>query len=151
KEKRRECSQSVGPLRTSLAFVYDCSMFGTIDVKVRPIRLALLVDPGNESQIREAIRLSSSLWGGVYFPIVPLYKRMPATWRDAPFKAPLATQVTLGYINAFDPDVFVQYAKEVAAYISEFGRKVIKPDEIWEPLDDRGDLAPKFGLGVFEL
>jgi hypothetical protein len=126
-------------------------MFGSIDVKVRPIRLAYLVDPNNGTQVREAIRLSSTLWGGSYFPIIPVHKRMPATWKDAPLKAPLAKQVTLGYVDAFDPDVFVQYAKEVPGYLSELGREIIKPDDIWEPLETGGDLSPKFGLGIFEL
>ena len=126
-------------------------MFGSIDVKVGPIRLAHLVDPNNATQVREAIRLSLTLWGGSYFPIIPVHKSMPATWKDGPLKAPPAKQVTLGYVDAFDPNVFVQYAKEVPAYLSELGREIIKLDDIWQPLENRGDLSPKFGLGIFEL
>jgi hypothetical protein len=51
-------------------------MFGNIDTKVRPIRLVYLVDPDSAEQVKGAIRLSSTLWGGTYFPILPLYKRM---------------------------------------------------------------------------
>src|ERR1700674_3477235 len=103
-------------------------MFGTIDVKTRPIRLAYLVDPNNTKQVREAIRLSSTLWGGSYFPIVPLYKIMPATWKDGPLKAPAAKNVILGYLEAFDPDILVQLSKEVPAYITKLAIEVVKPE-----------------------
>jgi hypothetical protein len=84
-------------------------MFGSIEVKTRPIKLAYLVDPGNSDHVREAIRLSSTLWGGAYFPIIALYKRMPRTWKDF-LKAPPAKSVILGYLEAFDPDVLVQFS-----------------------------------------
>ena len=82
-------------------------MFGSIDIKTRPLKLAYLVDPKNGNQVRDAIRLSSTLWGGDYFPIIPLHKRMPATWRDKPLKAPPAKGVILGYVEAFDPDILI--------------------------------------------
>src|SRR5207247_6513873 len=85
------------------------TMFGSIDIRTRPIRIAYLVDPNNAEHVRGAIRLSSTLWGGVYFPILQLHKRMPATWRAKPLKAPAAESVILGYLEAFDPDVLVQF------------------------------------------
>jgi hypothetical protein len=126
-------------------------MFGSIDIKTRPLKLAYLVDPNNGNQVRDAVRLSSTLWGGHYFPIIPLYKRMPATWRDKPLKAPPAKNVVLGYVEAFDPDVFVQLSNEVPAFITEIGLEVIKPEEIWRVLDDDRSLSPQFGVGIFEL
>ena len=68
----------------------------SVEIKARPIRLAFLVDPNNSEQVGEAIRLSSTLWGGVYFPIIELHKRIPVVWnvpsplsRHALFAAPL--------------------------------------------------------------
>lgn len=125
-------------------------MFGSIDTKVRPVRLAYLVDPDNAEQVREAIRLSSTLWGGMYFPILPLYKRMPATWSDKPSKAPSAKSVILGYLEGFDPDILVQFCETVPDFIAAAGLEIIKPEAIWRPLGDRS-LAPQFGIGIFEL
>ena len=34
-------------------------MLGTVDIKLRPLRFAFLVEPGNAKQAREAIRLAS--------------------------------------------------------------------------------------------
>jgi hypothetical protein len=124
-------------------------MFGQIDVKVRPLRLAYLVDPHDSTQVRQAIQLSSTLWGGSTFPILPVHKRMPATWKEKPFKAPQASQVMLGSIEAFDPDILVQLGADVPAYVSGLGITIINGDAVWEQLDK--DHSPKFGLGIFEL
>jgi hypothetical protein len=126
-------------------------MFGTVDIKSRPLKLAYIVDPNNTRQVRDAIRLSSTLWGGDYFPIIPLHKRMPVTWRDKPFRTPLSKNVILGYIEAYDPDIFVQFSKSIPQYITDLGLEIIKPDEIWNILDKERNLSPKFGLGIFEL
>ena len=126
-------------------------MIGSIDIKTRPLKLAFLVDPNRGTPVRDAIRLASTLWGGSYFPIILLHKRMPATWRDKPLKAPPAKKVILGYIDAFDPDVLVQFSTALPEYIDETGLRVIKPDEVWETLDEGRSLSPKFGLGIFEI
>src|SRR2546427_11694893 len=122
-------------------------MFGSIDVKTRPIRIAHLVDSNNAEQVRAAIRLSSTLWGGIYFPIIQLHKRMPATWRDGPLKAPAAESVIQGYLEAFDPDVLLQFAGTLPSYIANRGLRIVKPAEVWTPLGERG-LSPKFGIGI---
>src|SRR2546426_12668120 len=125
-------------------------MFGNAEIKVRPVKLAYLVDPNNAKQVREAIQLSSSLWGGAFFPIIALYRRMPATWRDKPFKAPPAKSTILGLIDAFDPDILVQLSKRVPSYISATGLKVIKPEEIWERFSEDNRSSPAYGIGIFE-
>jgi hypothetical protein len=76
---------------------------------------------------------------------------MPATWKSKPFKAPLAKTVILGYIEAFDPDILVQFSKEVPDYIAALGLEIIKPGAIWQGINEERNLSPKFGLGIFEL
>src|SRR5205823_4719936 len=49
----------------------------------------------------DAMQVSSSLWGGAYCPIIPVYKQMPRSWREGPIKAPAAKEVVLGYIYHF--------------------------------------------------
>src|SRR5712691_7543825 len=125
-------------------------MFGKVDTKVRPLKFAFLVDPGKTGQIREAIRLSSTLWGGTYFPIISLHKRMPASWKD-PFRRPPAKNVVLGYLDAFDPDVLVQFSAQVPAYIQATGRKIVNPADVWRTLDEGVGFSPRYGIGIFEL
>ncbi|HMG72806.1 MAG TPA: hypothetical protein VK582_04840 [Pyrinomonadaceae bacterium] len=127
-------------------------MFGNIDVKTRPLRLACLVDPNDAKGIREAIRLSSTLWGGSTFPIIQLYERSPSTWREKPFRPPSAKSVILGYLEAFDPDLLVQFSKTVPDFVSGLGLEIIKPGDIWKDLSEQGRrLAPQFGVGIFEI
>jgi hypothetical protein len=127
-------------------------MFGKVTVKTRPLKLAYLVDPNSGRQVREAFRLSSTLWGGAYFPIITLYKlRMPNTWRDKPLKTPSPKDVILGYLEAFDPDILVQLSRAVPSFITDTGLKIIKPEEIWSRFQEDKSLSPQFGIGIFEL
>lgn len=124
-------------------------MRGTVDIKIRPTKLAFLVDPNSASQVREAIRLASSLWGGVYFPIIPLFKRMPASWREKPLSPPGSRDVVRGYIDAFDPDVLVQFSQSLPSYVADVRLPVVKPCEVWERV---GPLVrPTYGIGAFTL
>lgn len=127
-------------------------MFGSVDIKTRPLKLAFLVDPNSPKQVREAIRLSSTLWGGVYFPIIQLHKKLPATWREEPLRSPSASSVILGYIEAFDPDVLVQIStKSIPQDISNAGLRIIKPEDVWREMDEERNLSPRFGIGLFEI
>ena len=127
------------------------SMVGNVDIKVRPLKLAYLVDPNDKDQVRDAIRLSSTLWGGFYFPILTLHRRMPKTWRESHAKTPEAKKVMLGYLEAFDPDVLVQFSKTVPEFIAKTGLKIIRPTDVWAGLTENGNLSPKFGIGIFDL
>ena len=127
-------------------------MFGSVDIKTRPLKLAFLVDPNSPKQVREAVRLSSTLWGGVYFPIIQLHTRLPTTWREKPVRPPSASSVILGYIEAFDPDFLVQIStKSIPQYISKLGLRIIKPEDVWREMDEESNLSPRFGIGLFEI
>ena len=124
--------------------------FGTIDIKVRPIKIAFLVEPNNKKHVREAIQISSTLWGGAYCPIIPLYKRIPKTWKNGGLEIPKAKDVMLGYIDAFDPDILVQFTDSVPKYIEELKLRIVQPKDIWSLLTKR-DMSPKNGIGLFEI
>lgn len=126
-------------------------MLGYADVKVRPLKLALMVDPNSARQVREAIRLASTQWGGMFFPIVPVHKRMPASWRDRPLKAPPADEVVKGYLDAFDPDILVQFGGELPKYVLDSKLKVLKPENFWSGGRDRNSIEPAYGIGVLDV
>lgn len=126
-------------------------MFGSVETRVRPIRVAHLVDPGATAQVRAAIRLSSTLWGGMYSPIVPVYRRAPRSWKKRGVGRHSAREVVLGYIEAFDPDILFQYCTSIPGYIAELGLQVESPDSVWEPSDTDRSHAPRYGIGVPEL
>jgi hypothetical protein len=73
---------------------------------------------------------------------------MPASWRDY-VKAPPARRVIRGYIDAFDPDVLVQFSRAIPDYLRETGLAIIRPQDVWE--DVEGQLSPRYGIGIYEL
>lgn len=124
-------------------------MIGSADIKVRPLKLALLVDPNSATQVREAIRLACTQWGGMFFPIIPVHKRMPASWRDDTFKPPLAQSVVKGYLDGFDPDILVQFGKELPKYVLDSKLTVLKPEDFWSAGRDANE--PAYGIGVLDV
>lgn len=126
-------------------------MLGSADIKVRPLKLALMVDPNSASQVREAIRLACTQWGGMFFPIIPVHKRMPASWRDGPLKAPPAESVVKGYLDGFDPDILVQFGKELPKYLLDSKLKVLKPQDLWRSDQDKDATEPAYGIGVLDI
>jgi hypothetical protein len=128
-------------------------MFGNLEIKTRPLRLAYLVNPNDARQVREAIRLSSTLWGGSTFPIIPLYKRIPRTWREELLAATPAKSIILGYLQAFDPDVLIQLADDIPEFVKALGLETVRPEEIWRGIIDPEphSSVPKFGIGIFEI
>jgi hypothetical protein len=47
-----------------------------IDVFLRPVKLAFIIDPYDKRALTQAIQINSALWRGVYNPIIPFYKRI---------------------------------------------------------------------------
>jgi len=126
-------------------------MIGNVDIKARPLRLAYLVDPRDPDQIRDAIRLSSTLWGGAYFPIIPLYKRLPNSWKQMHLRGDKIEVVLQGYLEAFDPDVLVGVSQDIPEIIKNSGLDIVPPTEIWQVLATGLTLSPSYGVGIFEL
>jgi hypothetical protein len=67
---------------------------------------------------------------------------MPITWKD-PVKAPEAKQVILGYLEAFDPDILVQFSESVPDFVANLGLRVIKPSGYLGRIESRGKPVAK--------
>lgn len=126
-------------------------MLGTANIKVRPLRFAMLVDGNSASQVRAAIQFATSQWGGVFFPILTLYKRMPKSWRSELRKTVSAQAMTLGYIDAFDPDFLVQFCDSVPQYVTARGLSILKPEQVWPKANSDSDGDPVYGISVFDV
>src|ERR1700676_1658372 len=126
-------------------------MFGDIKVKSRPLRLAFFIPPENAA-LHKCVQINSSLWGGSYNPIIPLHSRAPKAWRLYPGQNLSLTNRVLGYIRAFDPDVFVSVGRALPQYLQNLGRPIVGIDAIWKRFEqDRLNGTPSYGVGVFEL
>ncbi len=125
-------------------------MFGDITVKSRPLRLAFFIPP-NKLALRKAIQVNSTLWGGVFNPIIPLFSRAPKAWKEYSHQKISISDRVLGYVRAFDPDILVNCTTEqLPSYLRDLGRLTISIDDIWSDFTNENGI-PKYGVGVFEL
>jgi hypothetical protein len=126
--------QRLAGVRVSLKSKW--ALKASVSLSIRPIRFGFLVDPRNPDSILHGIRLSSSLWGAQFNPLIPVTKRLPEAWKEF---AATATSVTHGYIRAFDPDVLVPCEGVYGKSFEGGGREVISASEIdlHEPGDRR--------------
>jgi hypothetical protein len=123
---------------------------GNVSIRVRPLRVAFLVDPRDTKGLRRAIELSTFQWGGTYNPIIPVFQRIPKIWEPhRGLRVPSSEQVIEGYLTGFDPDIVVP--------VGTCGNRVfdVGHRELVSALDLMGDMSashsPKFGIGYFEL
>ena len=121
---------------------------GTVNLTLRPLRFAFLVDPTDRAGTLQAIELSSFLWGGAFNPIVPVFRRTPKVWRNR-FDRPSAKDVTEGLIHAFDPDYIVLAGHYTTLTVAAGHRPVIRAAEILENFAD--GLVPRYGITILEV
>ena len=119
---------------------------GSLKVKVRPLRLAFLVPPKDETAIRMAIETSSFLWGGAFNPILPVLPRLPKGSKRIGGTATTAQAMLEGYLDTFDPDFVVKVGALESADLKFGDRDIIKCSEIVEGIKDDG--TPGFGQCV---
>jgi len=74
---------------------------------------------------------------------------MPSNWQEKSRTALRARDVILGYLEAFDPDILVQFSRAVPGFVSDTGLRIIKPHDVWKA--PGAGHTPQFGIGIFEL
>jgi len=79
-----------------------------VQVRLRPVRFAFLVQPDDKKRTLEIFRLASSLWGGRFNPIVPCFTDVPSWWDRHDHRFETAAQIVNGYLDFFEPDFIVE-------------------------------------------
>jgi hypothetical protein len=123
---------------------------GNVSIRVRPLRIAFLVDPRDTKGLRRAIELSTFQWGGTYNPIIPVFQRLPKIWEShRGLRVPSSEQVIEGYLTGFDPDIVVPVGT-CGSRVFNIGHRELVAEQ-----DLIGDItashSPKFGIGYFEV
>jgi len=122
---------------------------GSLTIRLRPLRLAFLIDSIDRRSISTAIEAASFLWGGQFNPILPRLRRLPASWRRSVGKHHTAQHVFDAYLETFDPDFVVTVGSLESADLKFPNREVIKCSAIMDPIGEDG--TPGIGVGLFEL
>ena len=120
----------------------------TISKKLRPIRLAFLVDKDDKRTLRDVFRVNTCLWGGIYNPIIPFFKRTPKNWEDRRFRHPAASSILKGYLDSFDPDYLVIKDKQKLPEQLFDKERLLSMDDVLNAKDDN---PISFGLDITDL
>ncbi len=119
---------------------------GYINLTLRPIKLALLVNPYNKEDILKAIQINTMLWGGTYNPIIPIFKKKPKVWSDR--KKHTAKEIVKGYLDFYDPDFIIPIGEFSIDNFNFGNRKIVQLKEIESTLTHQ---IPNYGISLFEI
>lgn len=120
-----------------------------INIKLRPIKFAFLVDPNDTSALIKVIEINTFLWGGLYNPIIPTFKRKPKVYKNIDYGRLTSRQIVLGYLDAYDPDYVVLMEDSSFSNFNSINKRIIKFPDILSIVKEEG--IPKYGIGFFEL
>ena len=119
---------------------------GSVKRRVRPIRIAFLVDPADRKSLYRAIELSTCLWGGSFNPIVPAYRRTPAKWESHKVRRlPKPSDIITGYLEGFDPDLVVPVGRCSKHSYQIGNRELVQEDELLGDIARRGHRGMELG------
>ena len=120
-----------------------------VDIRLRPIRFGFLVRPDDAKNILEIFRINTCLWGGIFNPIIPFFKRVPSWWERHGFRFENARQIINGYLDFFEPDFLVEAEEGLAEGLGFDSERVLQLTEILEKSGE--ERWGKFGLSVHDL
>jgi len=130
-----------------------------VTVRLRPMRIGFLARPTDLSSVRTIMRCCACVWGGIYNPIIPVYKAPPKEWRQQGFGRIRSSAVGRGYIEFFEPDVFVESEKGLLEELglgSLRGKHEIYPsaislEDFLKPERSEDYAEPAFGLTIVDV
>ena len=121
-----------------------------ISTKLRPIRFLYLVRPSDSKSLQKIIEINTCLWGGMYNPIIPYFKKVP-NWWDRKHKSFYNARRILDYnLDFFEPDFVVEANQGMAESLDLSKDVTLQLDDILRSPSDRFS-REGYGLNVFEL
>ena len=128
-------------------------------IRLRPTRIALLVRPSDLLSIRRFMRICVCLWGGAYNPIIPVFRNRPRDWRPDVPDSLTGAQIARGYVEFFEPDVFVEAEPNLLERIGlsalrttpVLNSPVISPDALLACRRNRDWSELEVGLGIMDV
>ena len=124
-------------------------------LRLRPTRIGFLVDPDDADMMRRVFQVCTCLWGGVFNPVIPVCSAIPDRWLEHPLPSPCPADLAQGYINFFEPDVFVEAKEGLAEAIQlprsklDFDRPRIVSLDAFFAADEQRRSGVPFGTGIF--
>jgi len=126
-------------------------------LSLRPTRIGFLVDPSDMSAVRHVMQICTCLWGGFYNPIIPVCTSIPGAWKSPAVRDPTGTELANGYIDFFEPDVYVEATPGLSTHLNVGGRelehgypRVLPITALLEASSEEKDYPP-VGLSMYLL
>lgn len=120
----------------------------TVNRRLRPLRLAFLINPNDKKILRRVFQINTCIWGGRYNPIIPVYRRAPNTWSDKYTGPPSADVILNGYIDAFEPDFIINANVTLKKALQFLEDRQLTLKDILNPNEEN---PIGYGLDVVEL
>lgn len=128
-------------------------------IRLRPIRIGFLVRPNDLESVRKIMRYCTAVWGGIYNPIIPVFRNPPKHWINGSFDRVRGIAVAKGYIRFFEPDVYVEAEKgllELVGLGAVRDQLSVYPDvlalsELLKAEKHRDWCEPAFGLNIQDV
>ncbi|MGO9686879.1 MAG: hypothetical protein ACLPTZ_30635 [Beijerinckiaceae bacterium] len=128
-------------------------------VSLRPVRIGFLVRPTDFTSVRTIMRYCTCIWGGVYNPIIPVFRDPPKEWKPEPFDRLRGLSIAKGYLKFFEPDVYVEAEKGLLEAVGLVATRqkwaiysdVINLKEFLQPERHKDWSEPAFGLSIRDL
>lgn len=102
----------------------------TVANRLRPVRFGFLVRPDRSQSLQRAFEVCTSLWGGKYNPMIPIFARVPRWWDRRGHHFDSASQITNGYLDFFEPDLLVETERGLAEGLGYSANRVLSIDDI---------------------
>src|ERR1039458_2706898 len=123
---------------------------------LRPTRIGFLVEPHDLASLRRIFQVCTCLWGGALNPVIPVCAALPDAWRSRrPVLDPSPRDLAGGYVDFFEPDVFVEAQPGLAAgagiAVADLDYdhpRVVALDKFFDARDEWNSDVP-FGTDVF--
>ena len=96
-----------------------------IDVRLRPVRFAFLVQPDNKEKVFEIFCINTCLWGGKFNPIIPITRKV----RELSIEE---KQTINRYLDFFEPDFIVEAEEELLKGINFDSYRILQTDNLLE-------------------
>ena len=120
-----------------------------LKIRLRPTRFGFLVRPDDSKRTLDIFRINSCLWGGIYNPIIPFFKRIPPWWERKGYRFENARQIVNGYLDFFEPDFIVEAEAGLAKDLGFSKERVLKLTDLLDRAGERD--REKVGLSVNDL
>ena len=122
---------------------------GNANVKLRPVKFAFLVPYNDKASLLQAIQINSFLWGGVYNPIIPVYKSVPRNFPQHLKEHIRDKDYFQKYLEIFSPDFIVRLGDCANQDFDKDKSENISVSDIFIGFETWR--VPHYGIGLFEV